>query len=228
MKTIFNFTIFLLLGLVISSCQEASFTEVIPTPPNDLWYTAEPSLSLSGKIRDDHNGGRNPLPADARIVVAWEIPNSSPRLLYIYGTGTIANLGNSSYFFKVNIGDTLPKFVLANTDTTNAIAAAHIFLVGDPAIKTGDTLRYEIDWDYRYQMLGGLNYIGVIFVKGSPVLAGRSPKGTKPGFNLLLATWVDQKKQSVIDFLPADARNIEIQVDDDGSSCKKNTPFWLP
>ena len=223
MNKIFYLTFSLLLGTVVCSCnliQNASFNPP-DVPVSDFWYTNEPKMDINGSVHDDHGGGHNPL--NGLVIAAWEIPNDPSRSLYVYGTGTLA--GFKDYTFTIHLRDTLPKFILRNTDTMNAIAAGHIFIVGNMAIKDGDTLHYNSNWDNSYQVIGSMNDVGIIFIKGNPMLLGRSFKSQ--GFNLFFATKTDQN-QSVKDFVPIfDPNDIQIQVDDNGGDCKKKTPFWL-
>jgi hypothetical protein len=232
MKNILYLPLLLILGSLIS-CQEASFTAVNTTPPSESWFTGENGLSLTGRIKlHDNGGGYKPLPPNANIIVAWEMPNQSNHQLYVYGGGTITKMGHDDYYFTLRIDDTIPKFVLANMDTSNAIAACHIFLVGNSGLKEGDTLRYDIDWDYKYQMIGSMNDIGILFVKGNPLLPGQRPRGMMPeGLNLLRAKKIDFNPpigpSFVTEFEPTFPSDIEIEVDDDGKDCKMRTPFWL-
>jgi hypothetical protein len=232
MKNIFYIALLLMLGSLIS-CQEASFTAVDTPPPSEYWYTGEQGLSLNGRIKlHDNGGGYKPLPANAKIIVAWEMPNTAAGSLYIYGEGTIAQIGRDDYHFNVLLSDTLPKFILKNTDTTDAIAAAHIFLVSNLRIGNGDTMRYDFDWDLKYQMVGSMNGIGILFVKGNPVLPGQKPRSSMfSGYNILQAKRIEVNPPGVpsyvTDFEPAYPFSTEIEVDDDGKDCKMRTPFWL-
>ena len=227
MKRILFLVVFVSFGTVMLSCMNALFTEVNTTPPSDLWFTAEPTIHYTGMIRDDHNGGKNPLPATAIVVIGWELPGYGTRAMYIYGTGSVTPIGNNRYKFDVTLLDTLPKFVLKNMDTIDAISAGHIFLLADATMKTGDTIKCDLNWDNSYKILGSLNDIGIIFVKGNPTLAGQPPKGAMPGFNLLEARRLDPSGQSVTDFGVVPPFGLEITVDDDGQSCKDQTPFWI-
>ena len=175
---------------------------------------------------DQQHGGLKPLPLNVNIVVAWEMPNDPTRSLYVYGSGTYTQRGKDDYTFNVQLIDTLPKFVLKNFDTTNAIAAGHVFLLSNMTTKNGDTLRQNCNWD-SLQVVGSMNGIGVIFTKGSPTLAGKNLMGIPQGFNLFFATRWDMN-QSVTDFLPVhDPSAIDIQVDDSGDDCRMKTPLWL-
>jgi hypothetical protein len=206
--------------------QDASFNP--PIVP-DFWYTGEPAMSiLNGRIQlqDDHQGGFKPLPT-SNIIVAWEMPNDTSRSLYVYGSGTVSQIGHDKYTFSVTLRDTLPKFVLLNKDTTNAIAAGHIFIIGNTTIIDGDTLHYRSDWDNLYQMIGGMNGIAVIFTKGNTTVAGKSLAGIPQGFNFFFATRLNFN-DAVTDFLLLNDPNaIEIQVDNDGHDCQQRTPLWL-
>ena len=216
-------------GLAMSSCRDASFTEVTPlTPPSDFWYTAEPVLHLTGEIHDDGNK----LPPNPKIIVAWEMPNSSVRLLYVYGVGTVTKSthGGDRSTFDVTLRDTLPKFVLTGMDTGKAIAAGHIFLIdGASIIKEGDTLLYSLDWSNSYHMLGSMTGEGIIFLKGSPTLLNQATTAIPAGFNRLRAKRVDPFAPSgpkVTEFENPDS-SIEIEMDYSGKGCKDQTPFWL-
>ncbi|MFI5263682.1 MAG: hypothetical protein ACHQM6_04120 [Candidatus Kapaibacterium sp.] len=230
MTKLFYLAIIVLLGSAMCSCnliQEASFT---PPVISDFWYTSEPAMPISNgriQLQDDHHGGHNQLPQIANVIVAWEMPNDTSRSLYVYGTGTISKIGYDNYTFTITIRDTLPKFVLLNKDTTNAIAAGHIFIVGNTSIIDGDTLHYHSDWNNSYQMIGSMNGIGIIFSKGNTTLAGKNLAGMPQGFNFLFATrW--NFTESVTDFVPVyDPNDIEIQVDNDGHDCQAKTPLWL-
>ncbi len=226
MKRILFLVVCVLSGALISSCQNASFTEVNTTPPptSDFWFTSEPTKHISGEVHI--GGGYNPPLLNATIIVAWEIPNNPSKSMYVYGAGKISKLYNK-YNFDVSLRDTLPKFVLMNMDTTNAIGAGHIFLIDNPGLKDGDTLRHDLDWDNKYHVLGSMNDIGVIFIKGKPTLAGRPLTGSLPGFILFHARRLDPSGQTVTDFELADPFNIEIEIDDNGKNCKDRTPFWL-
>lgn len=220
----------LLLGTMLCSCQNASFVEpVVPVPTDSKFFYTNASTDITGsiKLQDDQHGGYNPLPS-AKIVIAWEMPNDPSRSLYIYGSGTYAQVGKDDYSFTVHLPDSLPKFCLPGMDTTNAIAAGHIILISNTQVTIGDTLRRDLDWD-NYQILGGMDYVGVIFVKGNPSLAGRklTAANSFPGFNLMLAKRMDPASQKVTQFELADPTGIEIEVDKDGHDCKRNTAFWL-
>ena len=179
-------------------------------------------MDINGSVHDEHGGGHNPL--NGQVIAAWEMPNDPSRSLYVYGIGTLS--GFKDYTFTIRLRDTLPKFVLRKTDTTNAIAAGHIFLVSNLGIKNGDTLRQSCNWD-SLQVVGSMNDIGVIFIKGTPNLLGK-PMGASPGFTLFHAKKIDFMNHSVLDFEPIkDPNDIEIQVDDNGPDCKRKTPFWL-
>jgi hypothetical protein len=232
MKRLLSITILGCFAL-LCSCKDASFTEVTPAPVSDYWFTSESPLRLNGRIKlHDYGGGYIPLPANAAIIAAWEVPNGTNRLLYVYGKGAISKIGRDDYHFDILLGDTLPKFILAKMDTTNALAACHIFLTSNSTLTTGDTLRYDIDWDYKYQVIGSMNDIGVIFIKGNPPLPGQRPAGMlPPGFNILHAKKIINPNPPngptfVTDFDPFPF-NVEIEVNDDGRDCKGKTPFWL-
>jgi hypothetical protein len=220
----------LLLGTMLCSCQNASFVEpVVPVPPgNNFWYT-NASRDITGRIKlqDDQHGGYNPLPA-SKVVIAWEMPNDPSKSLYIYGSGTYSKVGKDDYYFTVHLPDSLPKFSLLGMDTTNVIAAGHIILISNTQVTDGDTLRHDLDWD-NYQILGGMDNVGVIFVRGNPSLAGRklTVANSFPGFNFMFAKKMDPSSQTVIDFEPAFPNDIEIEIDKDGHDCKRNTAFWL-
>ncbi len=113
MKSIY-YSLLLLFGILLSSCQNGSFNDpVIPVPVSDFWYTQEPAASITGyiKLHGDQHGGYNPLPS-SKIIVAWEMPNDPTRPLYVYGRGTYTKLANNNYSFTVYLRDTLPDFAL--------------------------------------------------------------------------------------------------------------------
>ena len=230
MKKVFYLAITVLLSAAISSCnlvQEASFTP--PPVVSDFWYTSEPAIAIiNGRIQlqDDHQGGYSPLPP-ANVIVAWEMPNDTSRSLYVYGTGTISKITKDNYTFTITLRDTLPKFVLLNKDTANALAAGHIFIAGNTSIIDGDTIHYHSDWNNSYQIIGSMNGIGIIFSKGNTTLVGKSLAGIQQGYNFFIATrW--NFNGSVTNFAPVyDPNAIEIQVDNDGYDCQAKTPFWL-
>ncbi len=219
----FALVFFLALGAVICSCQNASFINPAESVPvSDLWYTGEGMKDISGEVHDDHGGGQKPL--NGQVIAAWEMPNDPSRSLYVYGIGTLS--GNKDNTFTIHLRDTLPKFVLRSADTTNAIACGHIFLVDNFGIKNGDTLRQNCNWD-SLNVVGSMNEMAVLFIKGSPTLLGKNFMASLQGFNLFFATRMDQN-QRVKDFVPIyNSKGIEIRVDDNGSDCKKRTPYWL-
>ncbi len=219
----FPLVFFFLFGAAISSCQNASFINPVESVPvSDLWYTGEGMKDISGAVHDDHGGGHNPL--KGQVIAAWEMPNDPSRSLYVYGIGTLS--GYQDYTFTIHLRDTLPKFILRNADTTNAIAAGHIFLVDNLGIKNGDTLRQDCNWD-SLQVVGSMNEMAVLFIKGRPILLGKNFMGSSQGFNMFFATRIDQN-QAVKDFVPIfNSKDIEIRVDDSGGDCKKKTPYWL-
>jgi hypothetical protein len=149
MKKAFSYSILILLGAAISSCnaiQDASFT-----PPNtpSPWFFTNTNGKIIGNIYTDnmHGHPQNP-PAGAQVVIAWEMPNMTSGLTFsIFGDTTLLKFG-PKIFYAMNLGDSLPKSVvrLLATDT---LAVGHLFLTTNGAFKNGDTISFSSLTDGR-------------------------------------------------------------------------------
>ncbi|MEI8133492.1 MAG: hypothetical protein WCH46_00275 [bacterium] len=223
--------IFCIAAGALSSCREASFDAVIPPYESEYWFVGTPSgPPIQGNIflKDGGGGGGNqPLPAGASVVIGWEIPNSSPRAFFLYGGGLINRtmvMGKEYDDYTIRLHDSLPKFVLMNGDTTNAIAAGHILLLDNNSRHDGDTLTLGMNQDWKNtHILGGLEKIGMIFMRGDVSVGGRTGTAMPAGYYFLRSRRENSMNTVVESELALGP--LDIHVDDDQHN---NSPMWLP
>ena len=229
----------------LASC-DASFTVPNPVNPNaiPLLNTKTNSYPLTGYVLSSFERCRDTLPLGARIIVAWEMPNTAQKQFYVYGTGTVNDTlmnipyiptppppFNKGYRLDVTIDSNLPRVVFwPNADSANVIAVGHLFLTTNQYIKNADTLSYSnfIESD---DILGGVEETAVVYIKGTPLLFNKPIGNATPthqGYNFLRGykNFPDPSRfSSSIDSSYAKAFYLTIENDRDGTELYN--PFWL-
>lgn len=153
-------------------------------------------LTVTGTVT---NRTAQPVPADARVVVAWEVSSGSPDYTYVFGEGTVRGDGKT---FRLVFDAPPPPEALHS----NGLGVGLILLTTDATIGEGTRLEAS----HVQSIVGAAGQYAVIYVAGGPAAVGNwaaaFPKGYSVGKGV--------KRTGTFDaFQPANRTSVEIIVD---------------
>jgi hypothetical protein len=182
-KTTFRSAALFALALAATACESD------PAAPND-------SLTVSGTIE---NRSGAPVPANARVIVAWIVTAGSQDYTYVFGEGTI----NPNGTFTVQLDDPPPTQALNNND----LGVGLILVTTNQTIGTGD----DIDTMATTEFIGGAEDYGIIYLRDGNVDGSARWNAFDEGYNVGVGV---RHTVGFDDFAPTSATGVRIIVDD--------------